>query len=372
MAHHLVTLTASHNEHLLRSLAEVDYAPSGLIQMSRYIDDLQKEITKTDALLITLEAQTKSEREDHEKYRDSTLRRFAYRIRGQQDEFNARAEKEEKEYFDALFEESKAKRRRERMVVDLKEANRSKIELRAASQRHKELQKELDEFYESIFAGPSPEFPEEDAAEVRVRQAQITYDGIQSRLDAETQTKRLLTEANLQLKKALHSVTFIIDLAEGDITTTWRKLCEQNRFTNIQLQIDQARSLTAQASRLSESVEPLDSMGLNGKDTRKEIAYARAYGERRLLIRMQDAKFRLRNGVADLNEQIRAADTRRTLAEAELVQARQSLGRARTRLQDVRKEMFERMANVEPLGSEDALAKLLVPGPDDLPPPYSA
>src|SRR5271170_5659239 len=153
--------SASQNTRILTALGKVDDAPSALKQHTFYMADLEREISRTDAAIKTLDHDLKAQRKEHEKYRDSTLRRFAYKVGGKKEKFESKAEKEEREYVDTLNVELKVKARRELLKTQWEEAEKSKEEIELAVKERARLQKELDDLYNSIFAGPTPEFPEE-------------------------------------------------------------------------------------------------------------------------------------------------------------------------------------------------------------------
>jgi predicted RNase H-like nuclease (RuvC/YqgF family) len=93
---------ASQNASLLQGLHETDSAPSQLEQQNAYIKDLDRQIAETTKRVTDLKRKTATELKDHEKYRDSHMRRFAHKATGQKEKFAEKASKEEKEYFDAI------------------------------------------------------------------------------------------------------------------------------------------------------------------------------------------------------------------------------------------------------------------------------
>lgn len=91
---------APHNERLLDILTQTDNAPLALEQQKRYITDLDGQLRDVSKQISTLKNEKEKEQKDHEKYRDSVMKRWAYKVTGNQEKFAAKAEKEEKEYFD--------------------------------------------------------------------------------------------------------------------------------------------------------------------------------------------------------------------------------------------------------------------------------
>lgn len=66
---------------LLQVLAETDHALPALEQQRRYIADLQNECAATEKRIATLDKQRQKELKEHAKYRDSVMRRLAFKVR---------------------------------------------------------------------------------------------------------------------------------------------------------------------------------------------------------------------------------------------------------------------------------------------------
>lgn len=91
---------APRNKKLLQILSETDHAPSALEQQKRYIQDLDVQIKDVKKRVSHLGQERSKEQKDHEKYRDSVMKRWAYKVSGNKEKFAAKAEKEEQEYFE--------------------------------------------------------------------------------------------------------------------------------------------------------------------------------------------------------------------------------------------------------------------------------
>ena len=90
--------TAPYHLGLLRTLEELQYAPSALTHQTGYIRELQTELGKVQEKVKELGAKTKKERKEHELLRDSTTRRLAAKLKGKGgvEKFEAKKEKEER------------------------------------------------------------------------------------------------------------------------------------------------------------------------------------------------------------------------------------------------------------------------------------
>src|SRR5690349_2668652 len=94
--HTKIQEAAGKNAQLLQGLHETDAAPSQLQQQKAYIRDLDAQITNSTKRVNDLKRKTAVELIDHEKYRDSTFRRFAHKASGKKERFAEKAAKEEK------------------------------------------------------------------------------------------------------------------------------------------------------------------------------------------------------------------------------------------------------------------------------------
>ena len=87
---------AAYHAQLLAAIAELDYVPPALEQQTSYIQGIEVESRKTAEKIKVLEKKTTKERKEHEALRDSTARRFAAKITGRKEKFEAKASKEER------------------------------------------------------------------------------------------------------------------------------------------------------------------------------------------------------------------------------------------------------------------------------------
>ncbi|KAH7406381.1 hypothetical protein DE146DRAFT_675805 [Phaeosphaeria sp. MPI-PUGE-AT-0046c] len=163
--HTKIQEAANQNASLLQGLQETDSAPSQVQQQDAYINDLDHQIYRTNKRVDDLKRKTASELKDHEKYRDSTLRRFAHKATGRKEKFAEKAAKEEKEYFDAMQSQKSAEDELAYTQHLKSEAKIQRQKFLTAADRHTDLQRQLDALYDSIFAGHTPEFPAEDRSE---------------------------------------------------------------------------------------------------------------------------------------------------------------------------------------------------------------
>lgn len=97
-----ILATTSQNDHLLKTLAETNYAASALQQNTSYLQDLTQEIAVRTKQVADLSQVKSADLAYHEKYQHRTIRRLAYKLGGKKEDFQAQVEKEDHEYLEIV------------------------------------------------------------------------------------------------------------------------------------------------------------------------------------------------------------------------------------------------------------------------------
>lgn len=342
--HDKILSAASENASLLAALAETDYASSALQQQNVYLNELRKQIADNDAQQRELSAKTKAELKDHEKYRDSTMRRIAYRIGGKKEKFQEKASKEEKEYFDAVTAEFRAKQLRATLDANLKEAEQSKLELERVAKQHDGFQNRLDELHNSIFGGPTPEFPEEDEKEQLAAQAKAEFDIRQSTLSTEIQTISTLMEATNAMKQALYHMNKAASMSELDMIGfggTYADISERNHLSMAQSQMSTVQMLVNSAARLSPAVHPLAEVRIAQSNFLSDVVFDNVFSDYNFHKKIEASQLEMIGESSRLAAQLYGAQQRERVALQGLKAAREKLENARQSLQKVRIQAFK-------------------------------
>lgn len=79
-------------------LVETEDAETICLKHSEYIDETEQRLSRLRQDIAKAEKERETEFEEHKSYRDSHLKKFAYKISGQSEEFIQRQNKEEKDY----------------------------------------------------------------------------------------------------------------------------------------------------------------------------------------------------------------------------------------------------------------------------------
>lgn len=353
--------SASQNDELLSTLAQTDYAPSAIEQNNAYIQSLKDEIQELEKLIRRLQARTAFEKADHEKYRDSTMRRLAYKIGGKKEKFDHKAEKEEKEYFEALQKELKSKRNLDLLKHNLREAEHLNVDLQSIVEEHQDTQNRLDNLYDSIFQGPTPEFPEEDAKEGPRLEAQQAFNALQLRLSTEKQALAILNDTHKFLQRALSDMNEALDASEMDVWGvggSFADMAERSALSRAQSHVSQVEMLYAQAQRTQPLITPLPHMEVAMDNMMSDVIFDNVFSDMHFHRKIEASNNQMLAVKKVLDIQIQLAKERVTKAQSEVDGVKRVLEGLRSELQAIRAAAFEKIAGGAP--------------PAYMPPPYEA
>ncbi|KAI3324509.1 hypothetical protein HD806DRAFT_47886 [Xylariaceae sp. AK1471] len=159
----IIYAAAPRNRELLHILSKTKSAVSELTHQQRHFQDLEKQVAQAETRCIALEKTRRKELKDHIRYRDSVVKRFAYRVSGQSVAFDAKAQKEESEYLDVLKEAQSARIELECLVSLRDGASRVRDHLADQVAHHDNAQRELDTLYDALFTeAPALELLDEE------------------------------------------------------------------------------------------------------------------------------------------------------------------------------------------------------------------
>ncbi|VUC23796.1 unnamed protein product [Clonostachys rosea] len=190
-------------------LAKTESAEPSLEEQLRLIREAEAQLSASDSKLKSLEAQRIRGREARERHRDSSFKRMIYTAAGQRQKFQHRAEEEEKTYLEVLHAEQEEYKLNETLKLQLDGALKVQSELEDTKSLHQKTQGQLEELYEEIFAGPTPEFPDEDVAEREAEaflqvyhDTNVRHDKASSKLDLVNKAREEADAALLELMRA--------------------------------------------------------------------------------------------------------------------------------------------------------------------------
>lgn len=91
-----IVANADYHSKLLAIISELEYVPTARRQQTSYVRDLQAQLDGIIARVAQLTEKTKKERKEHEALRDATAKRFAHKLVGKKEKYEAKESKEER------------------------------------------------------------------------------------------------------------------------------------------------------------------------------------------------------------------------------------------------------------------------------------
>ncbi|KZV95110.1 hypothetical protein EXIGLDRAFT_834494 [Exidia glandulosa HHB12029] len=212
------TATFAHQHaHVLRQIAEVDYAPAALEQAIERTRKIVLDVQATGKRLKELRDKTQEERAEHLDLQDSVGRKWMHKLTGRGDEFDEKAAKEEREYLDALEQEKRTQTVYEKLEADWAVARNEESDLRRVCKERDDLLEQLDDLYKAVFDGPTPSFPQEDNLEGMLRKAQEENDRARAQFIYYQHLATLLSDALGKVQQMGNTMTFALDNSINDI-----------------------------------------------------------------------------------------------------------------------------------------------------------
>jgi hypothetical protein len=342
----MIQQAAAKNKELLRVLAETDHAIPDLVQQKRFIADLEAQAAQSNKRIKDLDKKRAKELKDHEKYRDSVMRRFAYKATGKREKYESKAQKEEAEYFDVLQEELREKELNANIVAQLQDAYKARQGLEAQAEKHASMQRELDSLYNAIFAGSTPEFPEEDAKEQAENAALQQYHDCRTKTEAETQALRFLNDAQQRMSRSLAAVEEALRHSRVDMFGggTLTDMMERNALSRAEIEVQEARMRILQAQRASPFVGDIPPVEINQGHLMRDVFFDNVFTDMAFHDEIKKSKWQIERAFGVLNQMATAAKGRHTTLQMELRGREAALQEARVALQKAREQAFEKVA----------------------------
>ncbi|KAJ9138407.1 Elongation factor 2 protein [Pleurostoma richardsiae] len=340
-----IRAASTRNKELLQTLSATDHALPDLAQQSRYVADLEGQAATAARRLAEMDRKRQKELKEHASYRDSVLRRFAYKATGQAGKFSARAAKEEREYFDALREEHRESEMKRELDGMLAEARRARGNLEAEAERHRAAQRELDGLYDDIFAGPTPGFAEEDAAEGASGAALQAYHEARTAAEAEAQAGRVLRDAQARMAGALMAMEDALRASRRDLWGggTFADMMERSALSQAEVQVAQARALVAQAQRTSPAVRDLPPVRIAQGSLMSDVFFDNIFTDMAFHEKIKQSAFEVQQCAGALAREVAAVDGRHAELARGLEGKARALEESRVTLQKAREAAFERI-----------------------------
>jgi hypothetical protein len=346
--HQRLAAAASQNASLLQTLSETSYATTEYQQTNNFISTLKRQIANEEKKLKDLNRIVDIEYSQHAKYRDSHVRRLAYKIGGKKDKFEADATREEKEWLDAVAQQLLSKKSLEHLNAKLAEATKKNAEVMDVLRVRTVAGLELDALYQSIFDGPTPEIPEEDLKEQEVLRADNHYNMVGVLLNTEKQAHDILMDADRFMNWAIRDIISAREAAGYDcwgVGGAWTEMSENNSLVSCEQHVRQVEMLIMQAQRIQPAVRNIGDMRVAQMNFMTNVVFDNIFSDLELRDRIKASQAQLKMAQAALSAELHASNERKKEIQAEVDAAKAVLDQKRLELQQVRGAAFEQLAN---------------------------
>ncbi|KAF7971616.1 hypothetical protein HWV62_20718 [Athelia sp. TMB] len=341
-----ILASSSQSSSLLKTLSETEYASPAIPPTITSIQTLRDEIAARTRVVHLLKVTLNKERKEHEAYRDSKVTRLAYRLTGKKEKFASKAEKEQQEYEEALQKHYNATQQLDGLKQNLAVAEQKLEELRGVEMLHNDTQKQLEALYESIFQGPTPDFPEEDSAEAAVHPLRAEFAAVQTRLSVESQVVSLLFEAQQIMKRALADMANAHSMSTYDVWGggVMADMAERDSLSRAESHTSQVSMLVNQARRVQPAVRDIGGVEIAHGNVMGDIMFDNIFNDLAMHDKIKQSQAQLQRTSGNLDMEVVAAREREAAVKAELDGVGRRLEQARQYLQNVRARAFERVA----------------------------
>ncbi|KAH6693368.1 hypothetical protein BKA61DRAFT_279489 [Leptodontidium sp. MPI-SDFR-AT-0119] len=347
--HQRLQSASAQNTSLLKTISETEYSISAYQQSNQYISSLKKDIADQEKKLGESNRHVDREYADHKKYRDSHMKRLAFKLGGKKEKFQADASREEQEWLDAVATQLKTKQGLENLNSNLADATKTSAGFKAIVDVHNNATAELDALYKSIFDGPTPGIPDEDERERAVGNAETDYNNVSLHLSTEKQARDILTEAEKFLQRALEDILDAESHATMDmwgVGGTFAEMAEHSALSRCQQHVSQVEQLISQAQRVQPAVQRIGDMRIAQMDFMSNVVFDNIFSDIHMRDRIQESLKQLQAARTALQRELGASDRRRDGIKMELNALQAVLDRRRRELQECRKRAFESIAGL--------------------------
>jgi ribosomal protein L17 len=341
-----IASAAAQNKALLQTLSETDHAGPALAQQQRLIADLRTSLADSDRRVEYMAQRRFKEFRDHEKYRDSVLRRLAYKATGRGGRFAERAAKEEKEYFAALQVEQQDQAMNREIRAQLDDASRVANELQALAAKHDAAQQELDKLYEGIFGGETPGMPDEDEKERVVAVVRAQYLSARGKAEGEAVAVRLLGDAQRRMRGALASMDEALSASRFDMFSSgaFADVMERNALHRAQTEVMAARMSVIQAQRMSPLVGDMPHVDIEEGHLIRDVFFDNIFTDMAFHEEIKASEARVAHAAQYLDGMVAAAKQRQADLDGLMMMKEADLQKARAALQKEREKAFEKVS----------------------------
>ncbi|KZM20777.1 uncharacterized protein EKO05_0002618 [Ascochyta rabiei] len=362
---------ASQHAQIIQGLSETDQAPSQLQQQDAYLKDLKTQEAHTSKRVEELRKKTGLELEDHKKYSESTFRRMAHKASGRKERFAEKAAKEEREYFDAIQEQKTAEDELAYVRQLKAEAEVQRQKFDSDTSRHNQLQQQLNQLYNSIFAGQTPEFPEEDRKEEACNVASQHVQSIHQELEHERHVQFLLRQTSTKLSEARSHLDDAHGMSQWDMFGggTIASMQKRSLLERAESSISQVRMLQQQLQQVAPHLPNLGQLNIASGSIWGDVVFDNIFSDMEMHDKIKDSEAQVDRAGHKCGDLVRESEQREQRLLGSVKAANEKLKEARIELQRTRETVFTGVLEGNTGGYQPPAAA--PPGYDAAPPSYT-
>ncbi|KAF2623118.1 hypothetical protein BU25DRAFT_414638 [Macroventuria anomochaeta] len=334
---------ASQHAQLLQGVAETDHAPSQLQQQDAYLKDLKAQETNTSKRVEDLRKKTAVELKGHKKYSESTFRRFTHKASGRKERFCEKAAKEERKYFDAIQEQKTAEDELAYVRQLRSEAEVQRQKFDRDTTRHNHLQQQLDQLYNSIFAGQTPEFPEEDRKEEACNAACQQMQSIHQELEKERHVLFLFRQTSTKLSEARNYLDDAHGMSQWDMFGggAMASMQKRNLLELAESSIQQVRMLQQQLQQFAPHLPDLGQLNIACGSIWGDVVFDNIFSDMEMHDKIKDSEAQVDRAGHKCGKLVRESEQREQRLLGDARDANERLKDARIELQRAREMAFK-------------------------------
>ena len=334
------------NEELHAILEQTANAHSAAQQQNTNITEIKKDLAKTQSQLKVLEVSRAKEFKEHKSLRDSKLRRFAYKVAKSENEFVAKAAKEEEEYLQVLQEEQKVKEQERHLEHVQDEALLTLEQYNRDAEKNETAQAELESLYDSIFVDPTPDFQEQDDLKTLLSQDLKALQEVRTKEDAENRALKMLRQAQDCVSQAQRSVDKAIDYSRRDmvIGSPAPDMKKRNALKKAQTFMSQANTIMTEASQISPSIKDIAAAQIAQRSLAADVLFDNIFTRVKFHDKIKSSKADLQLMKASLQTEVSNSTKRLESLKSSAETNSKQVAISRFELQKSRERIFEQLS----------------------------
>ncbi|CEJ89764.1 hypothetical protein VHEMI05589 [[Torrubiella] hemipterigena] len=336
---------AATNAELLTILANTEHAIPTAEEHDRLIADLQQQIAETEKKKKNVERKKNITQEQHEKYRDSRVKRFLYKATGKKERYQEKASAEEQKHFAMIQELRDTEDVLASLVSHLGGTVEVKPSLDAEAKKHKDAEIRLEDLYNSIFSGPTPSFPEEDVAEQRYIESSKAYRQAKMDEQKESTCATLLGEAKRQMSKAFQEIDRALQYSRADMFGggMMMDMMERNHLSECQRWYSESQITVTRAQNASPMVGAMPQVYINTGNIMTDVFFDNIFTDMAFHKEIKRARGEMDRLWGALTHELAASISRRDALRGNATLAEQAVASAREILQVERSKIFDQV-----------------------------